>query len=339
MTITTIIYAIFMFCVLVFVHELGHFVAAKTFGVKVNKFALGMGPILLKKQKGETEYSLRLFPIGGFCAMEGEDEESEDERAFNNKKPWQKTIVVCAGSLMNLFLTIILMIIVMFYVGSATTTLDEIVKESPAMEAGLMSGDEIVALDGKPMDKWRDITDYLTTSEKKTVTVTVVRDGQNLELVSGFMESDDGRQTIGVIPVLERNPAAAVGDGFTATYNMGKMMLNVIRQLFTGEVSVKELSGPVGIIYMTGETVRQGAINFLYFMALLSLNLAIINMLPLPALDGGRLLFIIARKITGKAITDDMEGKIHFIGILLLFGLMIYVTWNDITRFIVPFFQ
>jgi len=339
MTITTILYAILMFSVLIFVHEFGHFISAKSFGIKVNKFALGMGPVLLKKQKGDTEYSLRLFPIGGFCAMEGEDEDSDDERAFNNKKAWQKIIVVCAGSLMNLILAIILMIIVMFYIGSATTTLDEIVADSPAMTAGLQSGDEIIALDGEPVKNWGDVTDYLSASKEKTVTVTVSRDGEELDLVSSFTESTDGRQTIGIIPKLERNPASAVGDGFTATYNMGKMMLNVIRQLFTGDVSIKELSGPVGIVYMTGVTVEAGFVNFVYFMALLSLNLAIINMLPLPALDGGRLLFILARKITGKAITDDMEGKIHFIGIMLLFGLMIYITWNDIIRFIVPFFQ
>jgi regulator of sigma E protease len=328
-----------MFSILIFVHELGHFISAKSFGIKVNKFALGMGPVLLKKQKGDTEYSLRLFPIGGFCAMEGEDEESEDDRAFNNKKAWQKIIVVCAGSFMNLILAIILMIIVMFFIGSATTTLDEIVADSPAMAAGLQAGDQIVALDGDPVKNWRDITDYLSSSKEKTVTITLNRDGQELNLTSTFTESTDGRQTIGIVPVLERNPAKAVGDGFIATYNMGTMMLDVIRQLFTGDVSIKELSGPVGIVYMTGVTVKAGFINFVYFMALLSLNLAIINMLPLPALDGGRLLFILARKITGKAITDDMEGKIHFIGIMLLFGLMIYVTWNDITRFIVPFFQ
>ncbi len=339
MTIVTILYAILMFSILIFVHELGHFISAKSFGIKVNKFALGMGPVLLKKQKGDTEYSLRLFPIGGFCAMEGEDEESEDDRAFNNKKAWQKIIVVCAGSFMNLILAIILMIIVMFFIGSATTTLDEIVADSPAMAAGLQAGDQIVALDGDPVKNWRDITDYLSSSKEKTVTITLNRDGQELNLTSTFTESTDGRQTIGIVPVLERNPAKAVGDGFIATYNMGTMMLDVIRQLFTGDVSIKELSGPVGIVYMTGVTVKAGFINFVYFMALLSLNLAIINMLPLPALDGGRLLFILARKITGKAITDDMEGKIHFIGIMLLFGLMIYVTWNDITRFIVPFFQ
>ena len=339
MAITTIIYAILMFCVLVFVHELGHFVAAKSFGIRVNKFALGMGSVLLKKQKGDTEYSLRLFPIGGFCAMEGEDEESEDARAFNHKSAWQRIVVICAGSLMNLLLAIVLMIIVMFSIGSATTTLDEVVADSPAMTAGLQSGDQIIRLDGTPVKKWHDVTEILTSSKQKTVTVTVMRDGKKLNLISSFMMSDDGRQTIGIIPKLKRNPAAAVGDGVTATYNMGKMMLNVIRQLFTGEVSVKELSGPVGIVYMTGVTVKAGFINFVYFMALLSLNLAIINMLPLPALDGGRLLFIIVRKITGKAITEDMEGKIHFFGIMLLFALMIYVTWNDIIRFIVPFFQ
>lgn len=339
MTFTTIIYAVLMFCVLVFVHELGHFVAAKSFHVKVNKFALGMGPVLLKKQRGDTEYSLRAFPIGGFCAMEGEDEESEDERAFNQKNAWQKIIIVCAGSLMNLLLAILIMIIVMFYMGSATTTLDKILDGSPAEVAGLQVGDKIVALDGEEVNKWSQVTEILSTSKKDKITVTIVRNKETLNLVSTFTKSDDGRQVIGITPTLQRNPGTAVKDGITSTYQMATSMVDLIKQLFTGEVSVKELSGPVGIVYMTGVTVKTGLVNFLYFMSLLSLNLAIVNMLPLPALDGGRLLFIIVRKITGKAITDDMEGKIHFVGIMLLFGLMIYVTWNDIVRFIVPFFQ
>ena len=154
MTLATILYAALMFCVLIFVHELGHFIAAKSFHIKVNKFALGMGPVLLKKQKGDTEYSLRLFPIGGFCAMEGEDEDSDDERAFNKKNAWQKSIVVCAGALMNLLLAIVLMIIVMLYIGSPTTTIDEIKADSPAFTAGLQSGDQITAIGGKSVDSW-----------------------------------------------------------------------------------------------------------------------------------------------------------------------------------------
>lgn len=339
MTLTTILYAALMFCVLIFIHELGHFAAAKSFHIKVNKFALGMGPVLLKKQKGDTEYSLRLFPIGGFCAMEGEDEDSEDDRAFNKKNAWQKSIVVCAGSLMNLLLAVVLMIIVMFYIGSATTTIDEVMKDSPAFTAGLQNGDKITAINGNSVDSWNEVTTILSSTKQKTISVTITRDGEKKEIVTGFTKDETGRKIIGIMPELKRNPVYAVRDGISGTYHMGAMMLGLIKQLFTGQVSVKELSGPVGIVYMTGVTVKAGFVNFVYFMALLSLNLAIVNMLPLPALDGGRLLFIIIRKITGKAITDDLEGKIHFIGIMLLFALMIYVTWNDIVRFVVPFFQ
>ena len=335
----TILYAVLMFCILIIFHELGHFGTAKLFSVKVNQFALGMGPVLLKKQKGETEYSLRLFPIGGFCAMEGEDEDSEDDRAFNKKKPWQKAVIVTAGSLMNLLLAILLMIIVMFYIGSATTTIDQVVDKSPAMEAGLLSGDRIVALDGVAMKSWDDVSDTLEDWDKDRISVTVERNGSEVVLESGFTTEDDGRKIIGIIPALEHNPIRAVGDGLSATVEMGTLMLDILRQIFTGEVSVKELSGPVGIVYMTGVTASLGIVNFLYFMALLSLNLAIFNMLPLPALDGGRLIFILVRKVTGRVITDEIEGKIHFIGILLLFALMIYVTWNDIGRFILPFFK
>lgn len=335
----TILYAILMFCVLIFIHELGHFIAAKSFGIKVNQFALGMGPVLLKHQRGETEYSLRLFPIGGFCSMEGEDEDSQDERAFNNKKAWQKAIVVTAGSLMNLLLAVILMILVMFYIGSATTTVDEVVSGSPAMEAGLLPGDRILDIEGQEMQTWTDVSEILTEWDEDQIRITVLRAGDEITIVSGFTENQEGRKIIGIIPAMERNPGTAVVDGLSSTVEMGAMMFKILRQILTGELSPRELAGPVGIVYMTGISVKMGLVNFLYFMSLLSLNLAIFNMLPLPALDGGRLIFIVIRKITGKVITDDIEGKIHFIGILLLFALMIYVTWNDIGRFILPIFQ
>ncbi|HUM56311.1 MAG TPA: RIP metalloprotease RseP, partial [Bacillota bacterium] len=162
----TVIYAVAMFCVLIFMHELGHFIAARACNVKVNKFAIGMGPAFWKKQKGETEYSLRIFPIGGYCLMEGEDEDSDEPRALNNKKAWQKAIVICAGSFMNLLLAVILMIIFVFYIGTATTTLDTVQKDSPAEEAGLKPGDKIVMVDGKKTNEWTDVTDIITGTEK-----------------------------------------------------------------------------------------------------------------------------------------------------------------------------
>ncbi len=334
----TIIYAILMFCVLIFVHELGHFIAAKACHVKVNQFAIGMGPAFFKRQRGETEYSLRIFPIGGYCAMEGEDEDSDDERAFNRQPAWQKAIILVAGATMNFILAIIILTVVAFYIGTPTTTVDNFVEDSPAVEAGMEQGDRILTIDEKDVESWQDVAAIVGTASEETVEVIVDRDGKQEALTIDLMEID-GRKMIGITPKMKKDLGRALINGPKATWMMTKSMYGVLKQLFTGKVSVKELTGPVGIVYMVNESQKQGIISFLYLMALISLNLGIINLLPLPALDGGRLLFLLIRKITGKNITDEMEGKIQFVGLMLLFGLMIYVTWNDILRFIVPFFQ
>ncbi len=336
----TIIYAIIIFCLLIIVHEFGHFIAAKACGVKVNEFSIGMGPAFFKRQKGETLYSLRIFPIGGFCAMEGEDEDSDDERAFNRKPAWQRAIVLAAGALMNLITAVILMIIIAFWSGQATTVIDQVLDDSPAYEAGLETGDEIIDINGSEINEWNDIIGVIGESREETASITVIRDGKE-ETLTSSMEYDEeaGRYKIGITPVIEHNVIASVGAGIRNTGDMTVMMYDIIKKLFTGEVSTKELSGPVGIVYAVSDTAKAGIIYVVYLAALLSLNLAIMNMLPFPALDGGRLLFLIIRKITGKRVTDEMEGKIHFIGIVLLMLLMVYVTWNDIFRFIVPLFS
>lgn len=333
----TIIYAVIMFCILIFVHELGHFIVAKACGVKVNEFALGMGPAIFKKQKGETLYALRAIPIGGYCAMEGEDEDSEDERAFNKKKAWQKAAIVVAGAAMNVLLCLVIMIGISIYSGTPNTTIGDLTPGAPAEAAGLLAGDEIVEIDDTQISEWTDITDAITGAEDN-VSVTVNRDGQLLTYEMETIEQD-GRLIIGIMPGRDRNIVQGVADGFKATCEMTTIMIDSFRMLFSGEVGVEELSGPVGIVYVVNDTAKMGLIYVFYFTALISMNLAIVNMFPLPALDGGRLIFIIIRKITGQAITDEIEGKVHFIGIMLLLALMLYVTWNDIIRFIVPIFQ
>ena len=336
----TIIYAILIFCFLIFVHELGHFIVAKLCGVKVNEFAIGMGPAFFTRQRGETKYSLRIFPIGGFCAMEGEDEDSDDERAFNNQPAWQRALVLAAGSFMNLLTAVVLMIIIAFWVGQPTTVINEVLEDSPAQECGLMPGDEITAVNGTAVDEWTDATTVIGGLENTEAVITVIRDGKEMVFrpVAEYDEKEQ-RSKIGITPEAEHNPVHAVGTGAKNTWNMTVMMGTVLKQLFTGDVAVKELSGPVGIVYAVNESAKVGVIYVIYLAALLSLNLAIMNMLPFPALDGGRLIFLVIRKITGKRVTDEMEGRIHFIGILLLFALMIYVTWNDIVRFVVPIFS
>ena len=336
----TLIYAVLIFCLLIFVHEFGHFATAKMCGIKVNEFAIGMGPALFQKQKGETLYSVRAIPIGGFCAMEGEDEDSEDERAFNNQPAWQRAIVLAAGSIMNLLTAIVLMIIIAFYMGQATTTIETVQDASPAYEAGIMAGDEVIKINGTDIEEWSDLQAIVGGNEGEAVTFTVVRNGSEDDIeVTPEYDKEAGRSLVGVTPTMARNPVKAVGTGITNTWDMTVMMYDLIGQLFTGDVSAKELSGPVGIVYVVNDSAKMGFIYVVYLAALLSLNLAVINLLPFPALDGGRLLFLVIRKITGKRVTDEMEGKIHFIGIMLLFALMIYITWQDIIRFIVPIFS
>jgi len=334
----TIIYAIIMFCVLIFIHELGHFIAAKSCGVKVNKFAIGMGPAIVKKQKGETEYSLRAFPIGGFCAMEGEDEDSSDEKAFNNKPAWKKAIIVCAGSAMNVILALVLMTIVVYSLGTATTTVGKLLPGTPAVKAGIQQGDKIVKVGDTDIKEWEDVSDALAAQKSDRIDIVVDRDGKKVSLTTGTTVKD-GRRIMGISPTMKKSAAAAIANGPKATWQLTKSMYKVLKQLVTGQVSAKEMSGPVGIVYMVGKTSQQGLVYLLYLVALISLNLAVINMLPLPALDGGRLAFIIIRKITGRAITDKIEGRVHLAGMMLLFALMIYVTWNDIVKFIVPIFH
>ena len=334
----TIIYAIILFCVLIFVHELGHFMTAKAVGIKVNEFALGMGPAFFKKQKGETLYSLRAFPIGGYCAMEGEDEDSEDARAFNKQPAWAKILVVIAGSAMNVLLAIVVFAGITLSTGIPQTTIATVSDGSPAFEAGLLAGDRIVMIEEQKIEDWTDILAAVGNSTSESLTMELERDGRTLTVETGIMTAEDGRKVVGITPTLSRNPISALVYGAQDTWHMTVNMVDIIGQLFTGDVSVNELTGPVGIVYAVGDTAKYGLRYLGYLTALISLNLAIVNMLPIPALDGGRLLFIIIRLFTGNRISDDTEAKIHFVGILLLFGLMIYVTWNDIVRFIVPIF-
>lgn len=333
----TAILAIVMFAVLIFIHELGHFAAAKACGVKVNRFALGMGPAIFRRQRGETEYSLRIFPIGGFCEMEGEDEDSEDSRAFNKKTAWQKAVILVAGPFMNFLLALVLMIFISFQLGAATTTVAEVMEGSPAQEAGILAGDEILSVNGENIEQWAQVSEAVSSSDREMQQVVVLRDGEELTMESGTMESGD-RQILGLTPAVEKNFLVALKNGPSATMSLTKEMYAMLKQLLTGQASAKELSGPVGIIYIVNQTAKDGVMNFLYLLALISLNLAVLNLLPFPALDGGRLVFVLLRKITGKRITDRMEAGVNFAGMIVLLTLMLYVTWNDIQRFIAPLF-
>jgi regulator of sigma E protease len=333
----TIVYAIIIFCLLIFVHEFGHLIAAKSVGIRVNAFALGMGPRLLRFKRGDTEYSLRAFPIGGFCAMEGEDERSDDPRSFGSKSLPAKALVLLAGSLMNVLLAVLILSAVIFAGGTPSTVVSEVVADSPAEAAGILPGDRIVSVDGRAVTEWEDIPPTVVAAKGDRIAITVLRDGAEVRLESGFYIGDDGLQKIGITPGSERRvrdvgPALLLG--FRATWNMGAAMVQAIGMLFTGDVPVQELTGPVGIVYIVGDVAKSGMLQLAQLTALISLNLGIMNLLPIPALDGCRFIFLFIRKITGKAVTDEMEGKVHFVGIMLLFALMIFVAFQDVTRFV-----
>lgn len=328
----TAILAIILFCIMIFPHELGHYIAAKRMGVKVNEFAFGMGPTIWKKQRGETLHSIRLFPIGGFCAMEGEDEESDEPRAFTNKKPWQKIIVLAAGSFMNVVCALLIMIIVTGVLGFTTTTVDTVAEDSPAAYSSLKPGDEIAAIDGKTVDSWGDVSQFIAEAEGEPVNVTVNRDGSDKDILITPEVNQQGGYVIGITCQISHSPFRAVVEGSKATWNMTVNMFDTLGQLFTGKVGADNLSGPVGMVQMVSETSQYGFWYYGFLTALICMNLAIINMLPLPALDGGRIIFVLYTWITGKNVSQKVEGTIHFAGILLLFALMIYVTFNDVVR-------
>ena len=320
----TIVFAIIMICILIFIHELGHFIAAKACGVKVNEFALGMGPAIIKRQRGETLYSLRIIPIGGYCAMEGEDE----------------SIFLEAGAGLNVIIAIGLLIIVTYFIGFPTSTIGNVQEDSPAQAAGIVAGDVILEADGTVVDDWYDFTDIVEKHDNgEPLQLVVERDGSEVEVYATPEKGEDGRYIIGVGTQMERSAFKSIVKGPEATWDMTKNMYTVIKQLITGEVSTKDLAGPVGIVYMVDQSVSQGFMTFIYFTAMMSLNLAVVNLLPFPALDGGRLIFVVIRKITGKAITDNMEATVHLIGMVLLMLLMVYVTWQDILRFVLPIFK
>lgn len=332
----TAILTVVLFCIMIIPHEFGHFITAKLCGVQVNEFSMGMGPALYQKQRGETLYSVRAVPIGGYCAMEGENEESGNPRAFNNKNGAQKILILAAGAIMNILVAILIMIILVTMIGVATTTLDKVTKNSPAASAGLKAGDRITAVNGKDTDDWSEVVSGISVVKKgESMTVTVLRNGSDQTFkVTPEYSSKEKRMTVGIQCRVSHNIFPCAKQGVIATWNLNKMMLKSFKMLFTGKLTRNDVSGPVGMVSLVNQSAHYGAVSFLYLAALICLNLAVINLLPFPALDGGRILFVIIRKVTGSMITDEIEGRVHLIGMSLLMAFFVLITWNDIARLI-----
>ena len=332
----TILLMVVLFVLLIFPHELGHFIAARACNVQVNEFSFGMGPVILKKQGKETQYSIRAVPIGGFCAMEGEDTEEagDNPRAFNNKKWWQKIIILLAGAAMNIFIAFVVMTFVSGIGGIVTNRLAGVTPGGPAELAGIRAGDVIVAVEEAETETWGAVVTALDNSSKDggPISITVDREGEKIVFSMTPVLNDEGRRIVGIEAEISHSPGIALKSGAKATLEMFTAIFGAFRDLLHSENVLEQVSGPVGIAQAVGETTSYGFMYFLYLVAMISVNLAIFNLLPFPALDGGRIIFVIIRAITGKAISDKAEAIVHAVGMGALILLAIIVTGSDILK-------
>lgn len=314
-------------------HEFGHLVTAKLFRIKVNEFAIGMGPLIASKDMGETKYSLRAVPIGGFCAMEAENEESDDEGAFNNKPAWQRIIVLASGAAINVLVALTLMIIITIYVGVPTNTLDKVVPNSPAASSGILAGDKIISIDGKETSSWIDtVTAISKNRDGKTMEIVVSRDGMENTFIITPKKDKDGRLVIGIVSRASHNVFLCAGQGIKVTWRLNNQMIGALKQMAHKGISKDSVTGPVGMAGLVNKTAHTGILSYLYLVALISLNMAIVNLLPFPALDGGRIIFVLIRKVTGNVISAKAEGYMHLAGFGVLIALFVFITWQDLTR-------
>lgn len=350
-----LIIAILIFSFLIFIHEFGHFITAKLFGVKVNEFSIFMGPRLLHWGKGETEYSLRLLPIGGFCAMEGEDGSSEDPRAFTAKAPWKRAIILAAGAFMN-FLTGLVLLIVLYasVTGFRTLEITGFVEGCQLEgESAFQVGDVIKSIDGDRLYIFSDFSMITDRAGEGPMDVEVLRGGKKLMLENvdmtrrDYLVDGETAHIYGFIMggVEENSPGALLKNAWYTAIDFARMVKMGLVDLISGRAGMKDMSGPVGIVDTIQETgqsaasTSEGIMNVIYFGAFIAINLSFMNMLPIPALDGGHIFFLIVtwaiEGITKKKINPKYEAYIHGAGLVMLLGFMLLVTFNDIVKLIV----
>lgn len=380
----TAIVTILMFLVMVSLHEFGHFITARVMNFKILEYSIGFGPAIWHSKKSEIQYSLRVIPFGGYCKFEGEDEQSEDKRAFSNQAVWKRMIVVAAGGIFNIILGFVLFLFIVPALSPiSTNVIDDVVQNSYIEEQGIKPGDEVVEINGKHVSFYNDISLYTQDfSEGEQCELVVKRDGEKLKFtftpsksVTEYTYTDEGIEVtssvngvsddtqfykygegavfdesrVGTTETVERliigfrprqediNALNIWGEAWNETKFVVKLVYNSLWQMVTGKIGMDQMSGPVGIVSEVNTAVNSGSESWLYVLnltALLTINLGVFNLLPIPALDGGRLLFMIIELIRRKPIPVEKEGLVHAIGFLLLIALIIAVSFNDIMRLI-----
>ncbi|MGN1315649.1 MAG: M50 family metallopeptidase [Acutalibacteraceae bacterium] len=336
--------AIFLFGIIIAIHEFGHFSFAKLFDVKVNEFSLGMGPKLLQKKKGETTYALRLFPIGGFVSMEGEDEDSDNPRAFNNKPAWQRFIIVAAGAVLNLILGVIVVGICLScgdLVG--TRQVHSFMEGSVSDKSGLQAGDVIVKINNTNVYSSQGIAFNMVRDVDNKLDITVVRDGKKvlLEDVEFKQFTYEGRSYIEQdFYIVGENPTPlnVIKNSILDSASIVQMVRLSLVDMVTGKYGMKDVSGPIGTISAIAESTAEPEkfsdkiLTALNFLSMITINVGMFNLLPIPALDGGRLFFIFLEIIRRKPIPAKKEGIVHTVGLVLLLLLMVVISINDVIK-------
>lgn len=363
----SIIIAIIVFSIIIIVHELGHFFAAKKCGIRVEEFSVGMGPLIVSKKRGETEYSLRAFPIGGYCRMQGEmddeeygemvDPDYEKSRSFNQKSVMQKIGVIFAGPAMNFVLAFVLVFILIGVNGFLVPQIKSVVENSPAYEAGLEEGDKIIKVNGERIWIYQDYYVALAArSADSPVDMTVSRNGEKINVsITPEYSEENGRYMLGFSfdgryglfsQKVEGYSRSTVMETIKTDIGMMayfvKSVVSGLVKLFTFQVRSEDVSGPIGIINTIGDTyeagmaygIKDAVLNLFALSALLSTNLGVFNLFPIPAVDGGRLAFLIAEGIRRKPVNPEIEGRIHLGGFILLMVFMVFIAFNDIVNLI-----
>lgn len=335
-----IVYTVLVLGALIFIHELGHFLAARAMKIEILEFSLGMGPKLLQKvsRKTNTAYTLRLFPIGGFVSMAGEDEASDSPDAFDKKPVWARLFVTVAGVAMNLILGfVITLFLVGFMSGMPSHTVAVFDDGALSSQYGLQVDDEIVKINGMGVHSGFDLTAAFSRCyNTDTADIEVIRNGEKILLSDVKFPTFQAAEGLSVIQfdfkvyAEKKNVFTVVENAFFQTCSFVKTVYGTLADIVTGRVSAQYVSGPVGTSTVIAEAASSGPETLFYLIALISVNLAVVNILPLPALDGGRILFLLIELIRRKPLNKEIEGKIHFAGILLLFALMILITFKDI---------
>ena len=342
----SIIVAILVFGAIVLFHEYGHFIVARKNGIIVDEFMIGFGPKIVGFKRGDTTYSIRILPLGGACMMRGEDEDDPDAPpepgSFNSKSVWARMAVIFAGPFFNFIMAFVCAAIILSISGYTSGGILEVQEDSPAAEAGLESGDVITKVDSTRVVTFSDFSMYVALSSGKDLDVTYERGGEKYETTITPELTDDGVYRIGIVGgvVVKPGPLGVLGMSFHEVGANIRLVYRSLELMISGKVSKNDISGPVGMFQIIGESYSEAAqygavaviLTISNLILLLSANLGVMNLLPIPSLDGGRLVFLVIEAIRGKPVPREMEGRVHFIGFVCLMILMVLIMYNDFAR-------